>query len=419
MQQAKSLSTVNYVLYLILFISLICSFRAVGSISVTLILFAGITKNKLEKGSLFHSRVKNPFLICCCLLFAVHFMALIYTHDTNGEWNNIVLSSGLLFVPLAICCTNFITGDTRQKLLLHFCGLLAAASLFCLANAVAHYLRSGTPSVFFYHSLVSLFHQHAVYYSILVFIALAFLLENILDNRLVLNRSLHISSILFLSFFLFLLSSKLVIVFYLLFLCYHFILLIKKRTKNRRLIISSFVMLIIISILTLTIRNPISNRFYDAFQGDLTIIKQEKFNSGHYFNGIQFRLLQWEFTGELLNENNAWWCGVGAASSQRLLDQKYISKNMYTGDPEKGTKGYLGYNSHNQFLQTLLECGIPGLAILLTTCFFLVRIAWQKKRRVLTAVILLLLVWLFTESVLGRQFGIMIFCFFPLFLSFD
>jgi O-antigen ligase len=153
--------------------------------------------------------------------------------------------------------------------------------------------------------------------------------------------------------------------------------------------------------------------------GDLAIVKQEKFNPGHYFNGLQFRLLQWEFTAELLNENDSWWYGVSPADAQTLLDQKYISKKMYAGDPAKGTKGYLGYNTHNQFLETLLQSGIPGLVILLAACFFLVRIAWRKKRRIISFIIALLLAWLFSESVLERQFGIMIFTFFPLFFSLD
>ena len=67
--------------------------------------------------------------------------------------------------------------------------------------------------------------------------------------------------------------------------------------------------------------------------GNLKVLEMDKFNPGMYFNGIQFRLLQWRFTAEILNENDGWWIGVGPGNAQHLIDQKYISTNMYIGEP--------------------------------------------------------------------------------------
>jgi O-antigen ligase len=419
MQPAKSLSQTTYFLYLIFFASLICSFRAISSISILLMFATGIAKNKLEIKSFLHKNVKNPFFICCVLLFFIHVAALAYTSDLQKGWHYVQLASGLVFVPLAVCCTNYINANTRSKLLSHYCLVLFGACLYCLGSAIVHYLRSGDPSFFFYHALVAPFHQHAVYFSVLVFIALVFLAEAMLEDRFIFNKSFHTSLIIFLSIFLFLLSSKFVIIFFLLYLLYYFILFIKKRAGNRIWIRSLFSLLVVVSSLALIIQNPVSNRFHDIFNGDLAIVEQEKFNPGNYFNGVQFRLLQWKLTGEILTDNKRWWYGVSPADAQAFLDQKYISKKMYTGDPEKGTTGYLGYNTHNQFLETLLQCGITGLIALLAVCASLVRIAVKKRKRLVSFVVLLLLTWLFSESVLETQFGIMIFTFFPLFLSFD
>jgi O-antigen ligase len=92
---------------------------------------------------------------------------------------------------------------------------------------------------------------------------------------------------------------------------------------------------------------------------------------------------------------------------------------MYVGEPARGDQGYLGYNTHNQFLETLLKTGVGGLVVLLFLCFSLIKMAWQKKKKELSFIIALLLAWLFTESVLERQYGILIITFFPLFLSLD
>lgn len=184
-------------------------------------------------------------------------------------------------------------------------------------------------------------------------------------------------------------------------------------------IAGSFTLCIIILGLLFTTRNPIRERFSDVLRGNIKIITQETFNEGDYFNGLQFRLLQWRFVAEILTENKRWWQGVSPGDAQTLLNKKYLSKNMYAGDPVKKDGGYLIYNTHNQFLETLLQNGIIGLIVLLLICFSAFKMMIQKKSIIASASILLLLAWLFTESVFETQYGIAIFTFFPLFLCTD
>jgi O-antigen ligase len=198
-----------------------------------------------------------------------------------------------------------------------------------------------------------------------------------------------------------------------------FYFFIKTQTINRYWLAISFTALVILSALLLVVRNPVSERFYDILEGDPSVVQQEQFETKDYFNGLQFRLLQWKFTGQILSEQRNWLFGVGPGDAQALLDQKYISTKMYTGDPATGTTGFLGYNTHNQFLETTLQTGIAGLSILIVICGFLLKMAFTKNNRTLTIVIIVMLAWLFTESVFETQFGILIFTFFPLLLYFD
>ena len=92
---------------------------------------------------------------------------------------------------------------------------------------------------------------------------------------------------------------------------------------------------------------------------------------------------------------------------------------MYAGDPSRGDHGYLIYNTHNQFLETLLQNGITGLVVLMGICFFVLKMAIQSKNRIAIPVTLLLLTWLFTESVFETQYGIVTFTFFSLFIYTD
>jgi O-antigen ligase len=141
----------------------------------------------------------------------------------------------------------------------------------------------------------------------------------------------------------------------------------------------------------------------------LTILKQDSFAYNTPFNGLTFRLLQWRFATEILNENEAWFTGIGLNSSQAVLDAHYQKKGIYTGNPDLGDSGYLGYNFHNQYLETLVGTGVPGLLILLLIIFF---IFFRLRSKLLFPlhVYLITTLFFFTESVLERQAGILFFC---------
>lgn len=403
-------------LYTLFFISICFSLYFVSSITIGLIIIAGLINNWLETKTFFNPRLKNPFLYGCLSLFIAYFIALLYSHPNHEGWSDIQVKTALIFSPLAICSTSFINSTTKKKLSVNLIFVVIIASLYCTGTAIGRYFQSGDSSFFFYHTLVHPVNGHAIYFSVLVFIALLFSIELLLKSIFILSKAFHLACIVFLSFFLFLLSSKLVIAFYFLYLIACFISLIKKKPSHSKLIITSLILFIAASLISLTTSNPVSRRFVDITEGNLQVLNMEKFNPGMYFNGVQFRLLEWRFTSEILNENHGWITGVGPANAQDLLNKKYASLDMYIGEPSRGDHGFLGYNTHNQFLETILKTGVFGLLALLFTCFTLIKMARQKKKRLISFIIALLITWLFTESVLERQYGIIIFTFFPLFI---
>src|SRR6266487_4046453 len=362
------LNTLLFVLYLVFFTSLIVSLRTVSSISVGLILITGFFKNKLEQKSFFSSHLKNYFLIFCGLFFSLQIISLSYTTNIHQGWSDIRLKSALVIIPLAGCCCDYIHEITRSKILKWYCVILFSACLFAIYHASRIYSATGNPSAFLYHSLVLIYSGHAVQFSILVFIALLHLFEAITKKEMIFNRSIHLFLILFFLLFLFLLSSKLVIVFFILYFLYVMIKLLLLKSVNKKFITIAIIGFIALSVLILFTRNPINNRFKEIMQTDFRLIEKEKFNPGIYFNGLQFRLLQWKFVSEILTEKRAWLAGVTPGDAQGYLNQKYIEKDMYTGTVERGDKGFIGYNTHNEFLEALLQTGIIGGLIFLLIC---------------------------------------------------
>lgn len=331
-------------------------------------------------------------------------------------WNNLRLKSGLVVIPFAIYNMHQADPVIKRRLLSGYCILLFIASLYCLIIAGRMYGQVHSSNVFFYHALVKPLSHHAVYFSVFVFTALIFLFENINNRILFFNRLLSIGLILYFSILVFLLSSKLVIAFYLLYLFYYFMVLIRRNTVHRQSILVLFALIIVIVSTAITMRNPVTNRFHEILYSDMKLVNQDNFEPSDYFDGLQFRLLQWKFVPGILSKTNSWWTGVSPGDAQSYLDEAYISKHMYTGDG-KASRGLLGYNTHNQFLEALLQTGIVGLFLFLLIASCLVRRAWKIIHTGYVFILLLLLAWLFSESVLETQYGIVIFTFFPLFFA--
>jgi len=418
MPEHNSTRTINdllFVLYLAFFVSLIFAFRAVSSITVALLLVTGIIKNRIEHTGFFNRNRVNPIVIFCGLLFLLQFISLLYTKDMDQGWKNIRLKSALLVIPLSLCCCDYINETRRRKLLKWYCLILSCACLYAMYHALRRYSVTHDSSVLLYHPLVSIYSGHAVQFSILVFISLLYLLGEVTKRAIVFNKYVDLFLIVFFLVFLFLLSSKLVIAFFLVYFIYAMIKSVLSKSINAKFIITCCGSLLVFSLFIFSTQNRISNRFKEIIQTDFHFIKKENFSPGDYFNGLQFRLLQWQFVPSILNEKKAWLLGVSPGDAQNCLNQKYISKNMYIGTVARGDKGFIGYNTHNQFLESLLETGLIGSLLFLLICWSLVKMILERRKGDLSFVTILLLVYSVSESVFETQYSLFIFLFFPLF----
>jgi O-antigen ligase len=159
---------------------------------------------------------------------------------------------------------------------------------------------------------------------------------------------------------------------------------------------------------------PIKKRMKEDWDGQISKIRQQKFSPADYFTGVQFRVLSWRFVYEILNEEHAWSLGVSPGDSQDVLNEKYAQENMFIGGAPENRTGFLGYHSHNQFLQAVLETGLLGLTFFIMACAGLIRLAKKSTWRSLTVLAILLLCNCFTDAPLKTQYGIVLFVFFPL-----
>jgi O-antigen ligase len=396
--------------YSLFFISLIFAIRPLNSIAIALLVLTGILFRFVPYE---HKPVRDTRLlwISCFIFYLLYILSLFYTSNQHETFRQLQLKSSLVFVPLFLVLHR----PSRRQLALYntiYLFSLLAAIVFCLLYAVyITIFRAAGSSVWFYHTLVGPFKQHAVLFSMLIFFALTNAVDRFARKEYLYSFSFHSVVLVLLIGFLFLLSSKLIITGFIVYILAFMISVI----RNRAIIIASISILAIAIVGIFATGNPISNRFREIAEGDMSLISQPRFNQGTYFNGLQFRLLQWKNVSELLTENDAWVLGLSPGNAQEKLDSKYLSKDMYSGTVERQERGFLGYNTHNQFLESTLHLGILGLVVFLAMIAGLIQMCIKGRSIQLSFSVMMLIAFCFTESVLETQYGLVIFTFFPIF----
>ena len=371
----------------------------------------------------FASKYFLAYFIYCVIEAA----GLLHTHNHIAGSNLVAKDATLTAMAFVFCAGPFADAREYRRLITAYSLLVFLTSAYCLVVALAHWLHAGDRGVFFYHTLTAPISQNAVFYSVYVLFAMQFLLspEGDLQVRFLSVAVKKWMRILLVAFFLLvivLLSSKLILVIALLMVANFFL---KKyyTTQNKRVLMVSVLAASALVAGLIFTDNPVRKRFEVMAAGDIRTPARNELSPITPFNALQLRLLEWEFAVEILNERHAWVFGVSPGDSQDLLDQKYIDNHMYIGDPADGphrkVRGYIGYNFHNQYVQTLVHSGVIGLASLLAIMVLLIGIALKWKTKEARFTVLTLAIFFLVEAPLTMQQGVFFFVFFPLLLLYS
>jgi len=327
--------------------------------------------------------------------------SFLYDPNKHEVWKN--LERKLSFFALPIIVAIFTSGksDVEKWAIRGFFAGLTLTGLHMLFMASFHIIEGMGIDEWTYHAFTAPYKIGAIYYSWYLSIAIIYL---IFQKPKQSPDKLKYVFLLFFLVLLLLCASRLFILLTVPILLWEFFKYWKiYRSKTKYLILG-----LIISILA-TGALPISKRIAKLNMPDFEILNKTEFAYDTPFNGISIRLLQWKFAIKILNEKHAWLKGVGIGSHQKILDEYYIKNNVYHGNPDLGDSGYLGYNFHNQYIETLVSTGITGLIFLFA---IIINIFTLSKRTSIypPAVYIVVLFFFITESVLERQAGIVLFC---------
>lgn len=364
----------------------------------------------------------NPLFLAYFIFFVIEVTGFLHTHNVDSQGKIVTKEATVVVIAFAICAGPFGDARTYKRLFTAYTLTLVAACLYCLVIAWGRYRTSKDVYEFFYHTLTVPLSQNAVFFSVYMLFGIIFLLssygEPVIGGLPKGGRKVLRYSILF--FFLgmmVLLSSRLMLVLTPLILLNIIYRRFPRRRRKLALAIFSGSLVIAVGVLGAS-RNFVRWRFGEIREGNLEVVRQQKFDPATHFSSWDSRLVQWHFALEILNTHHAWLFGVSPGDSQDLLDQKYIDANMDIGNlaegPNRHNKGFLGFNFHNQFVEILVRSGLVGLISMVFIFVLLFAKARETGVREAWFVLLVTLIFFMPEAPITMQQGVFIFCYFPL-----
>jgi O-antigen ligase len=160
--------------------------------------------------------------------------------------------------------------------------------------------------------------------------------------------------------------------------------------EKKGLILGAVLAVIVITLGTIFLSKTNQGRFLEMVDLNSTYAENK-------WGGRALRLEKWKFTLEAIIGNSI--IGSGSGDYWFEMEKVYRKNNFELGLKEK-------FNSHNQYLQTALTLGFPGLVLLISILVFMLLQARKTNNFVLMLAVLSISLSMISESILERQTGI-------------
>ena len=345
---------------------------------------------------------ENNLVLFLFGFYLIHFIGLIWTSNMEAGWFSLEVRMSFLFIPLVIGGSErFSKGSLEWIFKTYILGVFVC-SLICLIHAYIETERTGI-SHFNYKRLVDAIGIHMVYLSLYVNFALLLLTYFFFKYRKLDTRIFIVAFILYLIVFNLMLGARIQLMIMILgfnvFLFFYFL----RKPNWLFLILSLF--LLNLFVYAIAMEMEITKRRLAHLTEAETEIQDLDGTTDTIvvWNGVNARKTMWmEYPG-LIEEY--WMIGTGTGDVGDVLQAKWVEIDFEPGIRDK-------FNLHNQYLQTWLTLGLPGIFYLLFMLFLFFRHALFKKKWALLVFVLLFSVSMMTEVMFGIQLGVVFIVFF-------
>jgi len=345
------------------------------------------------------SKLKSsPLLWPMIAFFLLHILYIPFSDSFEESWFETEKKLSFLVFPIICGSRNYGEND-RMKLLSGWIVAVSLVAVYCMTQAFLDFIATGQPHYLYDFQLSAYSNLHAGYFSVYVITAIAFSFQVLEKGELKDSYRLlviFISSVLV--FFLVLLSSKLIVSVGLLVVFWYLL----QKLQGRFRIIGGITTLAIM-VFVYFIPSPLDRGVINPGNIDQEI-KSTK-NISEPEDGLTVRINLWSSGIQLLNTKNAWIFGLGPVHASELLREQLLEAECFMSKLVKDQPGK-SFNLHNQFMETLIRFGIPGLIILMMIVFSGLYIGFKTNSLLVTSISAIFLVFFFSESALERQMGV-------------
>lgn len=341
---------------------------------------------------------KEGFLLPA--FFLLHVIGLLYSANLTYGGSDIERKLSLLLLPLVLLSRPLSDSQKDFSFAFFTCFALLLASIG-LVRGLLHYdviASTHGPE----HLVTHFTDMHRVYFSIYLLFAYfgtIYLYIKYQKHLSSLHKLLTFVAVGAIALFIFIMASRMVMILFILstvLLLFYFIVIQQKQYT--------------IAIVVFTIGAIVLGVVFTQVEYLHTFMHQltEKLDAGQTedVNSVNIRVVKYKCAIQGIEKHGIW--GVGTGDIQDTLNYLYKINHFH--------KGYeVNMDAHNQYFQTVLAQGIPGLLLLLAFLFFNLRKGWKEHNYPLLALLSLFTLCCISESLLTTQKGVVFLAlFFPL-----
>jgi hypothetical protein len=154
------------------------------------------------------------------------------------------------------------------------------------------------------------------------------------------------------------------------------------------------------------------DRFLSGLAHDTSILFGKELPKEIEFTDLNMRLVFWRISLTHLWQDNLWIAGVGTGDVHNYLDSLYSL-------PQYSIEGYLGWNSHNQWVSSFIQLGLAGLISMAAIFLYGFFQAFETKNVKFLVFLVITFAFSLTESIFELNKGIVFFSLFIILFTAD
>jgi len=331
--------------------------------------------------------LSNKYALLFASLYLIYLIGIIYTQSPKHGWMDMEIKLSILLFPIILSSESKMDFTKQKWFGFAFISGAVGHGLYCLGYASWLYFSQGKTQ--FTYLPFSKF-VHPTYYSMYIDLALVFMYYALTVKGKELSKKEKIfifTSAPFLLLILVLLESKMGVIITALLL----LIFVVKYFSSKHSPYKTWTMIIVLLGIIISGISRVSR--FNAL-GNLLSGKN---NNAPSVESNQARVYVWGAAYKLIKSSPL--IGYGTGDTVALM-QQYKQDGMMGIYQEK-------LNSHNQYLQTMVAIGIPGILILLGNLFIPLVYTIKRKQFVYGMFLLILCLNFLTESMLEQQAGTM------------